>query len=158
MEVKIEKDAAAKELVIKTKVLHPDAVIPAYAKPGDAGMDLTAVAIEYDAENDWYVYHTGIALEIPQGYVGMVYPRSSNRKTDSYMPNHVGIIDSGYRGEVLVTYKNRDDSRNNIKAPYITGERIAQIIIMPYPKVNFVEVEELSETERGEGGHGSTGK
>ena len=154
----IEKDVESNSLTVKVKKLVEEAVIPTYAKDGDAGMDLVATDCEYDAEHDWYVYHTGLALEIPKGYVGLLYPRSSNRKTDSYMTNHVGIIDSGYRGEVLVTFKLRDDSRMAIKPPYITGDRIAQIIIMPYPTVNFVEAEELSETERGEGGHGSTGK
>ena len=147
-----------KNLAVKIKKLHEDAVIPSYAKDGDAGLDLTAVGFEYDEKLDAYVYHTGLAFEIPQGYVGFVYLRSSNRKTDAYLPNHVGVIDSGYRGEVLVTFKNRDNSRNAINPPYLTGDRVAQIIIMPYPKVEFVEVEELSETERGEGGHGSTGK
>ena len=160
MEVNVEKaqNAESKELKVSIKKFVEDAVVPSYAKEGDAGMDLTAVAFEYDKEKDWYVYHTGIAVAIPEGYVGLIYPRSSNRKTDAYMTNHVGIIDSGYRGEILVTFKNRDDSRNSIQAPYVTGERIAQMIVMPYPKVAFVEVKELDKTERGEGGHGSTGK
>lgn len=147
----------SKALVVKFKKLTEDAVIPSYAKEGDAGLDLTAVSFEYDEKLDAYVYHTGLAMEIPNGYVGLVYPRSSNRNTDAYMTNHVGVIDSGYRGEVLVTFKNRDAS-STISAPYISGARVAQLIVMPYPTINVVEVEELSETERGTDGHGSTGE
>ena len=145
------------KLTIRIKKLSEDAVVPSYAKLDDAGLDLTAVSMEYNAENDQYIYGTGLAVEIPKGYVGLVYPRSSNRKTDAYMTNHVGVIDSGYRGETMATFKQRDDSRNAIQPPYVTGDRIAQLIVMPYPQVEFVEVEELSETERGEDGHGSTG-
>lgn len=148
----------SKALVVKFKKLNDEAVIPSYAKEGDAGLDLTAVSFEYDETLDAYVYHTGLAIEIPKGYVGLVYPRSSNRKTEAYMTNHVGVIDSGYRGEVLVTFKNRDDSRNAINPPYVSGERVAQIIVMSYSMINPVEAEELSETERGTDGHGSTGK
>lgn len=148
----------SKALVVKFKKLNDEAVIPSYAKEGDAGLDLTAVSFEYDEKLDAYVYHTGLAMEIPKGYVGLVYPRSSNRKTDAYMTNHVGVIDSGYRGEVLVTFKNRDNSRNAINPPYVSGERVAQLIVMAYPMINVVEATELSETERGTDGHGSTGK
>ena len=147
----------SKALVVKFKKLHDDAVIPSYAKEGDAGLDLTAVSFEYDEKLDAYVYHTGLAMEIPKGYVGLVYPRSSNRKTNAYLTNHVGVIDSGYRGEVLATFKNRDAS-STINPPYVSGERIAQMIVMPYPTINCVEADELSETERGTDGHGSTGK
>lgn len=79
---------------VKVKKLSEKAVIPAYAKPGDAGLDLTAISYEYDAEKDCHIYGTGLAFEIPTGYVGLLYPRSSNRKTDAYMCNHVGVIDS----------------------------------------------------------------
>lgn len=141
-------------LNVKIKKLNPDAAIPKYAKPGDAGMDLVATNHEYKDGN--HIYGTGLAIEIPKGYVGLLFPRSSNRKTSAYMTNHVGVIDSGYRGEIMITYKNRDYDYH--KAPYQIGDRVAQLIIMPYPTVNLVEVEELSETERGTGGHGSTGK
>ena len=140
---------------VKIKKLDPKAVIPKYAKPGDAGMDLTAISYKYDDQHDNHIYGTGIAIEIPEGYVGLVFARSSNRKTDAYLPNHVGVIDSGYRGEIMITYKNRGTAAST---PYHEGDRVAQLIIMPYPTINLVEVEELSETERGEGGHGSTGK
>lgn len=139
---------------VKIKKLDPKAVIPKYAKLGDAGMDLTAISCEHD-DYENFVYGTGLAIEIPKGYVGLVFPRSSNRKTDAYMTNHVGVIDSGYRGEIMITYKNRGTAAS---IPYHEGDRVAQLIIIPYPTINLVEVEELSETERGEGGHGSTGK
>lgn len=141
---------------VRIKKLRNDAVIPSYAKDGDAGMDLTAVDVIYKSDIDCYEYHTGLALEIPKGYVGLMFPRSSNRKTDGYMTNHVGVIDSGYRGEILVCFKNRDV--NDHKEPYHIGNRIAQLMIVPYPEVHFIEVAELSQTERGDGGHGSTGK
>ena len=146
---------------VTIKKLVEEAVIPSYAKPGDAGLDLTAVSYDYKEDIDCHVYGTGIAVEIPEGYVGLVYPRSSNRKTNAYMTNHVGVIDSGYRGEIMVSFKLRD---RDVKAipqifkPYEVGDKIAQLIIVPYPKIEFKVVDELSTTERGEGGHGSTGK
>mgnify|MGYP002523760355 CR=1 FL=1 len=141
---------------VNIKLLNDKAIVPAYAKPGDAGMDLTATSYEFDPDNGNHIYGTGIAIEIPQGYVGLVFPRSSNRKKQCYMTNHVGVIDSGYRGEVMVTFKNRDADMNT-ETPYNVGDKIAQIIIIPYPIVKFIVVDELSKTERGEGGHGSTG-
>ena len=143
---------------VKIKKLREDAVIPTYAKPGDAGMDLTAVDIHYDEYHN-VIYKTGLAFEIPEGYVGLIFPRSSNRKTDMFLTNSVGVIDSGYRGEVMVSFKHRDHEVNNKSLPiYNAGDRVAQLIIMPYPPIEFIEVNELSETERGEGGHGSTGR
>lgn len=149
-------------MFVKIKKLYDFAVIPSYAKKGDAGMDLTATSYSYDENRDCHVYGTGIAIEIPEGYVGLIFPRSSNRNTEAYMCNHVGIIDSGYRGELLLSFKNRDKTSEDIIpqlfAPYEIGNRVGQLIIMPYPHVSFIEVEELSKTERGEGGHGSSGK
>lgn len=143
---------------VRIKKLNPNAVIPSYAKPGDAGMDLTAISYDYDYEHDNHIYGTGLAIEIPEGYVGLLFPRSSNRKTMAYMTNHVGVIDSGYRGEIFITYKNRDDNRQKLNTvPYAIGSKVAQLIIMPYPQINLIEADELSETERGTGGHGSTG-
>lgn len=141
---------------VKIKKLTDNALIPQYAKPGDAGMDLTATSYCYDATNDNHVYGTGLAVEIPEGFVGLVFPRSSNRKTFHYLTNHVGVIDSGYRGEIILTFKHRDGELDVIR-PYNVGDRIGQLIIMPYPIIEFVESDELSETERGTGGHGSTG-
>jgi dUTP pyrophosphatase len=142
-------------MIVKIKKLHPDAVIPAYSKPGDAGLDLTATSI-YDDSYDNIVYGTGLAIEIPEGYVGLLYPRSSNSKTDLYLTNHVGVIDSGYRGEIMFKFR----PINGIVDAYIyaVGDRIGQLIIMPYPSIKFVETDELSDSDRGEGGYGSTGK
>lgn len=141
---------------IKIKKLRDDAEIPTYAKPGDACCDVTAIEMEYDDINDLFVYHTGLSFEIPEGYCLKIYPRSSNTKTDFYLPNSVGNLDSGYRGELLVKYKARDFGE--IAAPYEVGDRVAQIQVMPYPTIEFVVVNELSETERGTGGFGHTGK
>ena len=168
---------------IKIKRLHPDSVIPTYCKKGDAGMDLTAVDYHFDLDGN-VVYHTGLAFEIPKGYVGLVFPRSSISKMDLTLTNSVGVIDSGYRGEVLAKFKpslnfipneNTDylasdkfDNHEGISIPYDEripieptiykcGERIAQLIIIPYPQIEFEEVEELTETERGTGGYGSSG-
>lgn len=79
---------------VKIKKLHEDAIIPNYAKKGDAGLDLTAISFRYEAEYDCFVYGTGLALEIPKGYVGLIFPRSSNSKTTAYLTNSVGVIDS----------------------------------------------------------------
>ena len=152
---------------VKIKKLVPEAVIPAYAKPGDAGMDLTAVKVEYDRVNKCFVYHSGLAFEVPEGHLMLLFPRSSNRKTEAYLTNSVGVVDSGYRGEVMACYKRRDNDVFhehddkfiiNTQAPYKVGERFAQIMIIPYPQIEFEEADELSATERGVGGYGSTGK
>ena len=148
---------------VRIKKLHPNAVIPTYAKDGDAGMDLTAVTKSYDRDGN-IVYGTGLAFEIPEGYVGLVFPRSSISSLDITMSNCVGVVDSGYRGEVTAKFKpamlfNREQRpiilNNRI---YNAGERIAQLIITPYPQITFVEADELSQTERGAGGYGSSGK
>ena len=136
------------------KKLHPDAVIPKYAKPGDAGLDLTATEIIND-EGFQVTYGTGLALEIPLGYVGLIFPRSSVRNYQIDLSNCVGVIDSGYRGEIQFTF-NKTGGVPSKK--YDVGERIGQIIILPYPEVEFVELDTLSNSERGEGGFGSSGK
>lgn len=141
---------------VHLKKLHEKAVVPQYAKQSDAGMDLTATSI-IKSDDEQVVYGTGIALEIPEGYVGLVFPRSSIRKTDLIMSNSVGVIDAGYRGEIQVTFNKKyyDDEANVI---YNVGDRVAQIIILPHPQVSFLEVDELSDSERGTAGHGSSGK
>ena len=136
------------------KKLHPNAVIPTYSKEGDAGMDITSTEILSDTTTQ-VTYGTGIAVEIPKGYVGLVFPRSSIRKVELELSNSVGVIDSGYRGEIQATF-NKTNGLHSIK--YDIGDRIVQIMIIPYPQVVFTEVNELSNTERGEGGFGSTGK
>ena len=146
------------QMEVKIKKLDPNAVIPTYAKDGDAGMDLVATKIISNTTFD-ITYGTGIAMEIPKGYVGLIFPRSSIRKTDLSLTNSVGVIDSGYRGEIQATFK-KVFGENDIRisqTDYKVGDRIAQIIIVPYPKIKFVEVDDLTTTERGEGGFGSTG-
>jgi dUTP pyrophosphatase len=136
------------------KKLHPNAVIPTYAKQGDAGMDLVATEI-LNEEAFQITYGTGLAMEIPLGFVGLVFPRSSIRKYDLSLTNCVGVIDSGYRGELQATFRKE---RGVASTKYEVGERIAQIMIIPHPDITFIETEELSETDRGEGAFGSTGK
>lgn len=175
------------KLKIKIKKLSKDSVLPTYSKDGDAGMDLTATSKSYD-EHGNAVYGTGLAFEIPKGYVGLLFPRSSNSKKDLLLSNSVGVLDSGYRGEVMFKFKKQINTErtvlNTIVAvqnmaeikedfkelglldgddienftEYKLGERIGQLIILPYPEIEFEEVEELSDSERGEGGYGSTGK
>jgi dUTP pyrophosphatase len=140
---------------VKIKKLHVDAVIPAYSKPGDAGMDLTAVSATQDQYGN-VVYGTGLAVEIPVGYVGLIFPRSSNSKTDLYLTNHVGVVDSGYRGEIMFKFRPVNGLLN--AKVFQVGERVGQLIILPYPSIEFDEVDELSDSERGDGGFGSTGK
>jgi dUTP pyrophosphatase len=141
-------------VLVKVKKLDPNAVIPSYSKVGDAGMDLT---ITKEIENTSFSvsYGFGIAMEIPKGYVGLVFPRSSVRNQDLILSNCVGVIDSGYRGELQATFK-KTQGLDSVK--YKVGERGAQIIILPYPTIYMTEVPELSDTERGSGGFGSTGK
>lgn len=138
---------------IKLKKLSSKAVIPTYAKYGDAGMDLTA--IDWTIEKDIISYYTGIAVEIPEGFVGYVFPRSSIHKQTLALANSVAVIDSGYRGELICKFRVTDtDDRMSL---YQVGERIAQLVIMPVPYIQFEEVEELVASERGEGGFGSSG-
>lgn len=163
---------------VRIKKLNEKAVIPTYAKDGDAGLDLTATSKSFDEDGN-VVYGTGLAFEIPKGYVGLLFPRSSISKTDLFLTNSVGVLDSGYRGEVTFKFKSSVRSYNpfkfwwnsivmknektlklynNTHCSYNVGERIGQIVIVKYPHIDFEEVDELSETERGNGGYGSTGK
>lgn len=155
----IEKNTPAlSSLNVKIKKLSPDAVIPKYSKDGDAGMDLVATSIISNTTFD-ITFGMGIALEIPKGYVGLIFPRSSIRKTDLSLTNCVGVVDSGYRGELQATFKKiygKNDVRLD-ETDYKIGDRIAQIMIVPYPTIQFEEVDELTSTERGDGGFGSTG-
>lgn len=139
---------------VKFKKLHPDAVLPTYAKPGDAGLDLTVVKSDLlnDGSNKLFVYF-GISVEIPFGYVGRIYPRSSIHKTDCRLSNCVGVIDSGYRGEITAVF----DVKNEARVCYKEGLRAAQLIIEPIPTIEPEWAEELSETERGAGGFGHSG-
>lgn len=194
-------------LEVNFKKLSKDAVIPTYAHDGDVGMDFTAISVEYDANNDMYIYHTGLAFETEKHYGAFLFPRSSNRKTDAYLCNHVGIADTAiYRGEIMFCYKNRTslevraelermrlflggiaykpftvsngdgieftwaeaarNAANSVDwiydnpmnfAPYKVGDRIGQMVVLPYPEVKLIEKMELSDTVRGDNGFGSTG-
>lgn len=141
---------------VNIKKLHPDAVIPTYSKDGDVGMDLTVVDIwECD---DYYEVKFGIAVEIPEGYFGLEVPRSSVTKMNMMLKNSVGIIDSGYRGELVARFKKvKSEDGSQVKF-YEKGDRAAQLIILPYPQIEFNEVKELAISERGDGGFGHTGK
>ena len=182
---------------VKFKKLDERAVIPTYAHDGDVGMDITAIDVEYNFDMDCYLYHTGLAFETDKHYVIFLFPRSSNRKTDAYLCNHVGIADSAiYRGEIIFCYKNRtslrqyclerrmieffnavedgkrlkDAVKKSVKgwteamnnpmlfAPYKVGDKIGQMVVLPYPDIKLSERKELSETERGDGAFGSTDK
>lgn len=138
---------------IRIKKLHPDAVIPTYAKKGDAGLDLTATSIVRDDKGN-IVYGTGLAFEIPTGHVGLLFPRSSNARTNLTLTNSVGVLDSGFRGEVTFKFKEL----SAVGECYAIGDRIGQLIVLPYPQVSFVEADELTSTERAAGGYGSTGR
>jgi dUTP pyrophosphatase len=140
---------------VNIKKLHPAAVIPTYAKEGDAGMDLVATSIISETHTQ-ITYGLGVALEIPEGFVGLVFPRSSIRKTRLQLSNSVGVIDSGYRGELQATFNKITTTLENQKNDYKVGDRVAQIMIIPHPSIDFQEVEYLSNTQRGEGGFGST--
>ena len=140
-------------MIIKIKKLHPNAIIPTYAKEGDAAMDLHAAEILKDKYGN-YVYLTGVALEIPSGFVGLLFPRSSVSRTSMSLANSVGVVDSGYRGEIMLKYR-QIGGENEI---YRTGDRVGQLIILPYPKIELIETDELSTTDRGSGGFGSTGQ
>ena len=140
----------------KFKKLHKDAVTPTYSKKGDGCVDLHCVSYVLNEQTNQVTYSTGISLEIPSGYVGLVFPRSSIRRTVLELSNSVGVIDSGYRGEIMATFNiNTGTNQSTI---YENGERICQLMILPYPKIKFTEVTNLSETDRGDGGFGSTGK
>jgi dUTP pyrophosphatase len=137
---------------IKFVKLDPNAQTPFQATVGSAGFDLVATS-KTRIGNNLVSYGTGIAVEIPNGYVGLLYPRSSCYKAGMLLTNCVGVIDSDYRGEVKAVF-----SAEFWNKEYNPGDRIAQLIIQKLPAVEYVEVQELSQTERGAGGYGSTGQ
>lgn len=156
---------------VKVKKLSENAVLPTKAHKTDAGFDLTATSREFDKDGN-IVYGTELAFEIPEGYVGYIFPRSSVSKKDIVLTNCVGVIDAGYRGEVMAKFKPVSMAHETISRlprdhlsyfrhfgeDYKVGERIGQLIIMPLPEIELEEATELSDTDRGEGGYGSTGK
>ena len=143
---------------VKICKLSDEAVIPTYAHPGDAGMDVVATSV--NITDDYIEYGTGLSFEVPEGYCMLIFPRSSNSKKDLILANSVGVLDSTYRGELKLRFKKCYQPviyglvAKNI---YDVGDKVGQIMILPYPQVNFIEVDSLSETERGDGGFGSTG-
>ena len=145
------------DLIVKFRKLVPEAVTPRYAQDGDAGMDLTATS--FRVSDTFIEFGTGIAVEIPHGHVGLLFPRSSITKSAPgvSLKNSVGVIDSNYRGEILVRFELPYSGHTGGNIP-VVGDRVAQLIIIPYPKVHLEEVQELSDSNRGNGGFGSTDK
>ena len=143
-------------LDLKIKKLNDNATIPTYGSACAAGADLYSCEGELNfLPGETKLVHTGIAMEIPDGYVGLIYARSGIATKRGLAPaNKVGVIDSDYRGEIMVSLHNHSTEVVSVEAK----ERIAQIVIAPYLTVNFTEVEELDDTARGTGGFGSTGK
>ena len=142
---------------INIKKLNENAVIPTYGSEFSAGADLYALADEpiVIAPRETVLVHTGVAMEIPSGYVGLVFARSGLATKRALAPaNKVGVIDSDYRGEIMVALHNHGSEPKTVE----NGERIAQIVLVPYISADFNEVDELSDTVRGEGGFGSTGR
>lgn len=160
-------------ITVKIRRYTKQASIPKYITEHSAGLDFVAISCEYDREEKCQVYHTGISVEIPEGYVGLLFPKSGISKRTQYLTNCVGVIDSDYRGEVKAKFKG--DALHTLftmktyggwiwrkllskfilhSNTYAPGDAIFQMIILPYPKVKFLEVEELSSTERGDKGFG----
>ena len=139
------------KIKVKFKKLNQRASIPFYAKKGDAGMDLVATTLIRTGK--YFEYGTDLALEMPMGYVGLLFPRSSISNTDHFLRNSVGVIDSGYRGELKL--------RMSVPAlgekEYRIGDKIGQIVLVKLPSVEIEEVQELSDTDRSDGAFGSTG-
>lgn len=158
---------------VKFKKLHPDAVTPSYAKEGDAGLDLVAVSSKVDNDTLTHELCTGIAVEIPAGFVGLLFPRSSITKTGVRLGNAVGVIDSGYRGEIkfkfdmspisilkvsLESVNHKEAEDLPVTHAYEPYDKIGQLVIVPIPTISLKEVTELSGSERGDGGFGSSGE
>lgn len=151
---------------VNIKLLSPEAVVPKYGRTGDCGLDLVATSV---TETEMYIeYGTSLAIEIPSGFVGLIYPRSSLSNYDLILANHVGVIDSNFRGEIKFRFKKskkKDLFVSNIGLVdlneckyYKIGDRIGQIIIQEIPDIEFTIVEELSDSNRGNGAYGSSGK
>lgn len=151
---------------IKFKKFHPDAVIPTKAHASDAGFDLVAVSETRSSDGKISQYGTGLGIEIPPNHVGLIFARSSIYKTNCRLSNAVGVIDSNYRGEISFNYDRINSRVRNMALGvkrvsgynYEIGDRIGQLIIIPYPEIEFEEVDELEDSERGESGFGSSGR
>ena len=140
---------------VKIKKLSSDAKIPTYANPGDAGMDIYATTMKFT--EDYIEYGTGLSFEVPEGYVMLIFPRSSISNKDLVLTNSVGVLDSGYRGELRFRFKKLREPGKLRMDLYNPGDKIGQIMIIPYPTIEFEEVENLSDSVRGVGGFGSSG-
>ena len=141
---------------VRIKKLDENAIIPTYGSEFAAGADLYACTGEAVtiAPHETKLIHTGIAMEIPTGYAGLIYARSGIASKRGLAPaNKVGVVDSDYRGEIMVALHNHGDVPQTVEC----GERIAQIAIVPFLKAEFTECDGLSDTDRGAGGFGSTG-
>ena len=143
------------EIAIRYIKLKSEATPTIKSTAGEAGFDLTAISKTIDAKSDCIIYGTGLAVEIPQGYVGLLFPRSSVYKKSLSLANNIGVIDSDYRGEIKAIFRKI----NNMTDQYIIGDRICQIVFLQLPKIVLQEVDKhigLTPTERGEGGFGSS--
>ena len=138
-------------MIVKIKKLSDNAVVPSYSRIGDAGLDLTVTS--HRVEGELHVYGTGLAIEIPPGSVGLIFPRSSITKTSMDFPTGVSVIDSNYRGEVLLKFRSSGGGQ-----VYEVGDRVAQLIVVRIPGVQMEVVDELSDSNRGQGGFGSSGQ
>ena len=137
---------------VKIRKVHPDAVIPFRAHATDAGMDVTAISMEMT--EDYVEYDTGLQFQLPEGYAMLIFPRSSNSKKDLLLCNSVGILDAGYTGNLKLRFKLTTEGYT--EKIYNPGDKVGQIMIIPYPEINFIETEVFNETERGDGGFGTT--
>lgn len=147
--------APGEPVVIPIRRLDPQVPMPSYAHPGDAGADLYAAEDAVIAPGERRLVRTGVAVAIPDGFVGLVHPRSGlATKLGVTVLNAPGTVDAGYRGEILVNLINHD--RTN-EAKIVRGDRIAQLVVQRVERAHFHDVAELPDSERGTGGHGSTG-
>jgi len=139
-------------MIIKFRKTHPDAVAPQRMTDGAAGYDLTAATHTWDYQFCHDIYGTGLSIEIPPGYVGLLYPRSSVYKAGLSLVNCVGVIDSDYRGEVVLRFNTHNDNAD----AYAVGDRIGQLVVTRCKDIEWEQCEQLSDTTRGAGGFGST--
>ena len=140
-------------LKVKFKRTSDHPFVPTYAHTTDAAMDLVAVDIEKNLDHEYVEYSTGVAVQVPEGYVGLVFPRSSISKTSHSLANAVGVIDPGYTGEIKLRMRYKDDQEDR---EYTYGDKIGQLMLVEIPKVELEEVTDLGKTQRGDGGFGST--
>ena len=145
---------------IKVKKLRDNAVLPVKSHSEDAGFDLTASTVEHKAyPHSQVIYGTGLAISIPENHVGLLFQRSSVRKYDLSLSNAVGVLDSGYTGEVSFTFNDISDGESHHTTKmYKVGDRIGQLIVVPLSQFNIEEVDSLEDSERGTGGFGSSGE